>query len=353
MTVAAPNSPLILGVRVGNNTPRVSRLVLDLGPDADASAAMDGANLVITVNGPATQRVRQVLAAPVLMAQLQPQPAPEQRIPRQTPNTEAAAQGILHTPAGLGIGGASITLEPLSGGRPATASTTGDGVFRLRDLAPGRYRLTAVRDGYRTLVREGITIRAGEVFIFDEALQPVPSPDQPSLPEVQLPSVYRNYPLAQTPTGISIGPPAREEIPPADRVFTPIASRWNYDFPDYRRYAPPTLNVENTGGDVQFTRLRTLGGAAVDGALLAQWGAVAGAVLPLPDASRDTVTSWHTAVGSTLSSTVTVADAAVSVAATAVKVTATVVETTVDVAAAGVKAATKDDAPADPAQPAK
>ncbi|WP_375213210.1 hypothetical protein [Aquabacterium sp.] len=45
---------------------------------------------------------------------------------------------------------------------------------------------------------------------------------------------------------------------------------------------------------------------------------------------------------------VTVADAAVSVAATAVKVTATVVETTVDVAAAGVKAATKDDAPADP-----
>lgn len=50
---------------------------------------------------------------------------------------------------------------------------------------------------------------------------------------------------------------------------------------------------------------------------------------------------------------VTVADAAVSVAATAVKVTATVVETTVDVAAAGVKAATKDDAPADPAQPAK
>lgn len=50
---------------------------------------------------------------------------------------------------------------------------------------------------------------------------------------------------------------------------------------------------------------------------------------------------------------VTVADAAVSVAATAVKVTATVVETTVDVAAAGVKAATKDDAPADPAQATK
>mgnify|MGYP000175576100 CR=1 FL=1 len=50
---------------------------------------------------------------------------------------------------------------------------------------------------------------------------------------------------------------------------------------------------------------------------------------------------------------VTVADAAVSVAATAVKVTATVVETTVDVAAAGVKAATKDDTPADPAQATK
>jgi hypothetical protein len=43
---------------------------------------------------------------------------------------------------------------------------------------------------------------------------------------------------------------------------------------------------------------------------------------------------------------VTVADAAVSVAATAVKVTATVVETTVDVAAAGVRAATREDEPA-------
>lgn len=50
---------------------------------------------------------------------------------------------------------------------------------------------------------------------------------------------------------------------------------------------------------------------------------------------------------------VTVADAAVSVAATAVKVTATVVETTVDVAAAGVKAATRDDDPAPHDPPAK
>ena len=50
---------------------------------------------------------------------------------------------------------------------------------------------------------------------------------------------------------------------------------------------------------------------------------------------------------------VAVADAAVTVAATAVKVTATVVETTVDVAAAGVKAATKDDPAPEPAPAAK
>ena len=41
---------------------------------------------------------------------------------------------------------------------------------------------------------------------------------------------------------------------------------------------------------------------------------------------------------------------AASATATAVKVTATVVETTVDVAAAGVKAVTKDDVPADAAK---
>ena len=71
---------------------------------------------------------------------------------------------------------------------------------------------------------------------------------------------------------------------------------------------------------------------------------------------RNVVTVWAiggASAGLSGCAVVTVADAAVSVAATAVKVTATVVETTVDVAAAGVKAATKDDTPADPAQAGK
>ena len=262
MTVEAPESPLVLGVRVGNNTPQVSRLVVELGPDAEATAKQVGPNVVITVNAGSSQRLREVLAQPVLLAQAQPARAipapaavPEQRIPRQTVNTEAAAQGILHTAAGLGIGGADVTLEPQGGGVPATTSTTGDGVFRLRDLAPGRYRLTAVHDGYRTLVREAITIGAGEVFILDETLEAVATPEPASIPPVELPSVYRTYPLAQTPTVVTIGPPTREEVPPAELVFTSLPNRWNYEFPDYRRYAPPTLNMD-TGGDMQFTRGR-------------------------------------------------------------------------------------------------
>ncbi len=259
MTVVPSPSQLVKAVRIGYNTPTVARLVLELAPDSEATVVPSDRVVIISISSKAN-------AAPVLLAQAQPpatRQTPElpsapvlqgQRIPRQTTNEEAAAQGILRTPGGLGIGDARVILEPLSGGASSATNTTGDGVFRLRNLIPGRYRLTVVRDGYRTLVREAITIGAGEVFILEETLLPIPAPEKPSILAPELPSVYRNYPLVQTPIGVSIAPPIQEDLAPADKVFTPIGSRWNYDFPDYRRYSSPTLNVENTGGDVQFTK---------------------------------------------------------------------------------------------------
>lgn len=182
--------------------------------------------------------------------------APEvQRIPRQEPNVRTAVQGILRNKLGLGLGGARILLEAESGGASVTTNSTGDGVFRMLDVPPGRYRLSVTLPYHEPLTRT-ITVTAGQTTSLEEVLNEIPTAEPPSIPAPELPSVYRNYPIVQTATDSAAVQPVQDDLPPADKVFTPVPNRWNYDFPEYRRYAPPTLNVENTGGDVQLTRGR-------------------------------------------------------------------------------------------------
>ncbi len=135
-----------------------------------------------------------------------------------------------------------------------TTNSTGDGVFRMLDVAPGRYRLTATLVGHRTIVREGVVIQAGETFALEQTLEELPTLESVTEAAPEPVSVYRNGPLVQTPPDVAVVAPVDVNLPPADKVFSGAANRWAYEFPDYRRYAPPTLNVETTGGDVQITR---------------------------------------------------------------------------------------------------
>jgi hypothetical protein len=176
-----------------------------------------------------------------------------QRIPRQETEQRTAVQGILRNRLGLGLGGVRILLEPESGATSITTNTTGDGVFRMLDIAPGRYRLTATLRDHEPLART-ITVVAGQTVSLEETLTEIPAAEPTPTPAPEPPSVYRNYPLVRLNTESSAVQPIQEDLPPADKVFTPMPNRWKYDFPDYRRYAPPTLNVETSGGDVQLTR---------------------------------------------------------------------------------------------------
>ena len=87
-----------------------------------------------------------------------------QRIPRQTVSGDAAIQGIVRTGVGLGLGGVAVVLQNLSNGRSLQTSTTGDGVFRFLNLAPGRYQIKATRDGFEPFARGEIELTAGAVF---------------------------------------------------------------------------------------------------------------------------------------------------------------------------------------------
>ncbi|HUA85027.1 MAG TPA: carboxypeptidase-like regulatory domain-containing protein [Bryobacteraceae bacterium] len=157
----------------------------------------------------------------------------EQRIPRQRAPA-AAVIGLAQNPVGLGLGGASIELRQ-PGGPILRATTKGDGSFRFAGLSPGHYEFSATLDGFEPF-STSFAVTAGELVSVDAVLRPIAKMGPPTpAPAPGVP--YRNVPDASTAAPVEAAPV--ETLPPADKVFTPMPNRWNYDFPDYHRYPPP------------------------------------------------------------------------------------------------------------------
>ena len=92
---------------------------------------------------------------------------------RQIP---ATLDGAVTDPRGAMISGAQISVEHIpSAGEPVRAATGSEGRFSV-SLAPGRYRVTIIRDSF-TRAEEEITVAAGETRDLDVrmALEPLSS----------------------------------------------------------------------------------------------------------------------------------------------------------------------------------
>lgn len=167
---------------------------------------------------------------------LAPALAQDQRLPRETPSTTVAIQGILRDPSGLGLGGASVILRNLENEQTVSTATSGDGVFRFLSLPPGRYTLQAVLDGFERINRTFTMVAGVEVLSFEFTMAPVPGAPRPGPPQPPPQPPYRTLP-EPPPEGLpEILPP--QVIPPRERVFTPVPDRWRIDSPDYQRYGP-------------------------------------------------------------------------------------------------------------------
>src|SRR5262249_36845585 len=122
-----------------------------------------------------------------------------------------------------------------SGGAGRETSTTGDGVFRIIGLRPGRYRLRAELSGFEPLERT-FELRAGDVFAVEASLKAVPRDVVPR-PALEPGPGYRSVPQTDA-AEAEIEARATEPLPSEDKVFSPMPNRWKYDWPDYRRYGP-------------------------------------------------------------------------------------------------------------------
>lgn len=158
-----------------------------------------------------------------------------QTIPRQTFATTGAIEGLLQNDQRLGLGNVAITIKSLETNQAMTASTSGDGIFRILNVPPGRYSVHAVLDGFQAYDSETLVVRAGELVSLTATLMATGTPETRGtrpIPEVDPGPAYRQLPdFSPTDTD-------RQALPPASEAVTTATNRWKYDWPDYRRYGP-------------------------------------------------------------------------------------------------------------------
>lgn len=177
-------------------------------------------------------------------------PQERQRIPRQTVRQSVSIQGVVRNELGRGVPEVAVSLRGTSG-RPLAASTDGEGIFRLREVRPGTYRVQLLKPGYETLEQSGITLKAGEDAVWEftlKSMEPLesssvtcgPSAGLPRCPEPGAAPAEPQEPYRElrrrTPeeaAAMAAAPP----LPDESEVFETVPNRWNIPYPEYKRYA--------------------------------------------------------------------------------------------------------------------
>jgi hypothetical protein len=151
------------------------------------------------------------------------------QIPQQRPG-RASIQGMVTGDGGRGVAGADVVLT--SGTREvARTLTSGDGVFRFIDVAPGEYVLSITREGYSPLNQGGLRVGASELVSVELKL----------LPAGARPGEKKIEPGPPTPYGTVVRPKddpnaVPTPLPPGEKVYLPVPERWNLPLPEWDRY---------------------------------------------------------------------------------------------------------------------
>jgi hypothetical protein len=80
--------------------------------------------------------------------------------------------GTVRDQAKAPLAGATVTATRLDGNVPHKAETASDGSYRISDVAPGMYSVTAEKDGYLQLVVSSLEIEPGQTASADFTLAP-------------------------------------------------------------------------------------------------------------------------------------------------------------------------------------
>src|SRR5258706_4015797 len=179
-------------------------------------------------------------------------PALAQQIPRQTRPTTGAIEGRVVNSLGLGVGGVSIDARKLDTGaevkctefgnekdKVVPCQTNGDGVFRIRNLRPGRYEVKGSLSGFESFSISSVEVPVGQAFPIGLTMKESPWPEGslvvPHKPGTDPPPSPTYRLLIDTTLPNPLASP-EEALAPSARVFETVPDRWKYQFPNYKRY---------------------------------------------------------------------------------------------------------------------
>ena len=78
--------------------------------------------------------------------------------------------GRVTDPSGAAIPEAAVVLTGLDTGTALTAGTSGDGLYSVSSVAPGRYRINVTKTGFKVFTQEPIFISTATVMNLDISL---------------------------------------------------------------------------------------------------------------------------------------------------------------------------------------
>jgi hypothetical protein len=84
--------------------------------------------------------------------------------------TRATITGTVRDAQGAVVPGVTVTVVNVDTGLSTDSVTNQDGVFTIQRLQPGPVRLSAALTGFKTFVREGITLRTAETVTINVPL---------------------------------------------------------------------------------------------------------------------------------------------------------------------------------------
>jgi len=135
---------------------------------------------ISAANAPRFRLGRQVAAAvlaigvqasmPTGQAMAEPTPAPLQQAGADQEKC-CTLGGTVTDPSGAGVANAAITITNIATNRAITLKTDNTGQYAAKDLAGGKYDVTAALNGFKTTVVKGVEVNEGKVLRVDIRLE--------------------------------------------------------------------------------------------------------------------------------------------------------------------------------------
>jgi carboxypeptidase family protein len=179
---------------------------------------------------------------------------PPNRIPRQQAQSTAALDGLVRNSSNpnsiLPVPAATLALRNLRSGQLYSATSSGEGIFRIFPLSPGHYELRVEAKDFAPFLLSDLNLQANEVVTLEISLVTRAAMESrsrlPRLPELgpalsagAEPSfgTYHElrHRLDSDPNYIENV--SSDTLPPVADVYNVVPNRWALEQPDYRRYS--------------------------------------------------------------------------------------------------------------------